>query len=104
VAAKGGRERIVNINNILITDKNSQSVSLTVLPDKIWNWSNDAKPIGLSVATEDFSKGIGYRIQDDSHPFSYKLTNVKMEWHLAGMLDSLLETKSIKPTILGRTI
>lgn len=100
VAAKGGRERILNIKSFLSYDKNLDFVGLRVFPDKTWNWSNNGKPIGLTVTSENYSKEISYRIMKGAEPFSFK-PSTKMEWGLASMLDLLLETKWIKPEILG---
>lgn len=105
IASLGGRERILNIKNILGYNKELSKVSLQVLPDKMWSWSEDRKPIGTNVITYDFSKNLGYRIQKgDSNNFSYPLTGNSKERILSGLLYTLLETKWIKPKLLGSDI
>lgn len=105
VASLGGRERILNIKNILGYDKEQTKVSLKVLPDKFWWWSEDRKPIGTNVSTYDFSKNLGYRIKKgDPDNFSYPLTGNSRERILSGILYILLETKWIKPQLIGSDI
>lgn len=101
ITAIGGRERVLDIKNLLYFDKKKTVVSLDVFPDKFWYWRKDRQPIGTSVLTYDFSKNIAYDIKDDKHPFSYPLTNQTKESILAGKVMSLLETKSVKPKLLG---
>ncbi|MGI8468452.1 MAG: hypothetical protein ACR2N3_08365 [Pyrinomonadaceae bacterium] len=105
IASLGGRERILNIKNILDYNKNKTSVSLEVLPDKFWWWSENGQPIGTDVKTYDFSKNLGYRIQKgDPDNFSYPLTGTSRERILSGLLYTLLETKWIKPKLIGSDI
>ena len=101
IIAKGGRERLLNINNLLIVDNKTHSVSLDVFPDKNWVWAVDAKPIGTNVISENYATGIAYRIKSDKVPDSFKLNPARMTWHLASLLELLLETKWVKPKILG---
>lgn len=105
IVSLGGRERILNIKNILVYGKELTKVSLDVLPDKGWSWSEDGKPIGTNVISEDFSKNLGYRItKGDPDNFSYPLTGNSKERGLSGLLYTLLETKWIKPKLIGSDI
>jgi len=105
IASLGGREKILNIKNILGYDKDQTTVSLEVLPDKSWWWSENGQPIGTDVKTYDFSKNLGYRIKKgDPENFSYPLTADSKERTLAGLLYTLLETKWIKPKLIGSDI
>ncbi|MGI8493927.1 MAG: hypothetical protein ACR2L1_01275, partial [Pyrinomonadaceae bacterium] len=105
IASLGGRERILNIKNIMYYNKEKTTVSLEVLPDKLWYWSENRKPIGTDVKTYDFSKNLGYRIKKgDPDNFSYPLTGDSKERRLSGLLYTLLETKWIKPKLIGSDI
>lgn len=105
IVALGGREKILNIKNILSYDRGKTAVTLQVLPDKLWFWSENGQPIGTNVITYDFSKNLGYRIQKgDPDNFSYPLTGDSKERRLSGLLYTLLETKWIKPKLLGSDI
>lgn len=105
IVSLGGRERISNIKNILYYSKAQTTVSLRVLPDKFWYWSENGQPIGTNVSTYDFSKNLGYRIRKgDPDSFSYPLTGDSKERRLSGLLDASLETKWIKPKLIGSDI
>jgi hypothetical protein len=105
IASLGGREKIQNIKNILGYDNGKSSVSFKVLPDKFWWWSENRQPIGTDVKTYDFSKNLGYRIKKgDPDNFSYPLSNQSKESILAGLLYTLLETKWIKPKLIGSDV
>lgn len=105
IASLGGRERILNIKNLLGYDKELTRVSLRVLPDKFWWWSEDRKPIGTNVSTYDFSKNLGYAIRKgELENFSYPLTGDSKERRLSGLLYTLLETKWIKPKLIGSDV
>ena len=105
ITSLGGRERILNIKNILDYDKNKETVSLNVLPDKIWYWSQNGGPIATDVKMYNFSRNIGYRIsKGDPDNFSYPLTNDSRDRRLSGLLYTLLETKWLKPKLIGSDI
>ena len=105
VASLGGRERVLNVRSILDYNKEQTTVSLDVLPDKNWYWSEDREPIGTNVSTYNFSKNLGYRIKKgDPDNFSYPLTGDSKERRLSGLLHTLLETKWIKPKLIGSDI
>jgi len=101
IIAIGGRDRILSIKNILTRDTNRPLVALDVLPDKYWDWSKNSQPLGTVVSTHNFATNIGYIVKSDEYWPSYPLTGVSKELYLAGMLNRLLETKWIKPTLLG---
>lgn len=105
IASLGGRERILNIKSILSYDKKKTSVVFQILPDRLWFWSENGKPIGTNVTTYDFSKNLAYRIRKgDPDNFSYPLTGDSKERRLSGLLYILLETKWIKPKLIGSDI
>lgn len=98
----GGRDRILSIENLLSYNKEQTVVSLEVFPDRFWWWSESKEPIGTDVKTYDFSKNLGYRIRrGDTENFSFALSNQSKERILAGRLYTLLETRWIKPRLVG---
>ena len=102
IIAKGGRERILNVKNILTGDS-IHSATLFVFPDKVWSWrTNDKLRGGRVVRSQDFGKNIGYIVEKrDSKPFTYKILDDTKERRLANYLPYLLETKWIKPELIG---
>jgi hypothetical protein len=99
ITAKGGRERLYSICNVVISSKmkyqklSSQVTdgnhieSLYVLPNKWWQWVDDRPgDFGLFISTYDFDSQIGWEISD-------KFPNVK-SFKLSSTLDSGGSSKS----------
>jgi hypothetical protein len=110
IEAKGGRERLHNIRNMVISSSSLfdkelkkpriQVEEIYVFPDKWWSW-NDQRPsrFGLSVTMYNWETGKQYVITDEEpnfiglQPISSNLKNT----NLAGVIPILLETKWNQP-------
>ncbi|MEO6049970.1 MAG: hypothetical protein ABIP78_01380 [Pyrinomonadaceae bacterium] len=78
IKAKGGRERLFAINNLLVTTRGQNSndekqfqntffEDLYVLPGRWWEWVDQRPGFPLSVAHLDFAKEIGYETTEVSN-------------------------------------
>lgn len=114
IAAKGGREHLHAVRNIVISSRGQYRHGLKiyqvhteaffVFPNKIWTW-NDYRPdvFGLTVEMYNFDTGVRYFSNSDnpppqSHVIPSYETNLSNTY---GLLGYLLETKWLKPKILG---
>ena len=108
VAAKGGRERLYNVRNLVVTSNSSGRMkkdkirleSVYVFPDKWWFW-DDQRPsrFGLSVSMYNWETGKQYVITD-TEPNFIGLEQVSPNFqntNLAGVTPDLLETKWNQP-------
>jgi hypothetical protein len=67
IAAKGGRERLYAVRNILESYKNKRFVALYVFPDKFWRWADDRPtPLGIYIAMDNPQGKMSYRIEEDT--------------------------------------
>jgi len=74
IAAKGGRERLFTVHNLVVSSqtkysrpvrgfKEGQFTDLFVLPDKWWSWGNE---LGLIIWTYDFGRQVGQEVWEES--------------------------------------
>lgn len=108
VDAKGGREQINKVQNILITttysDEKYGLVELYELPDRWWRFANDPQPLGKQVVMNNLEANL-YYLSDENEPSSFvkmsKAGNVELT---RVQLYFLLETKFVKPLPFDATI
>jgi HEAT repeat protein len=103
IAAKGGREKLHQINSFALYDPEGKDVDFMVFPDKYFSW-NDTRPskIGLIVEMFNFENGLDYTIFGDNPP-DVRRTKLNPESRsrlLNPQLYYLLETKYLMPQIL----
>lgn len=109
IAAKGGREKLHQVNNLVFIGEGQTSITFWAFPDKYFSWS-DARPsaFGIGVTIDNYETGFGYSTAFSNPP------QVKMEKDirqrktgrshlLICQIESLLETKWVQPEILGAT-
>lgn len=100
IEAKGGREQINKVQNILKSvsyGKEHGSVELFVLPEKWWRFSNEAEPLGKQVVMNNLAQDL-YYVSYDNNPQSFTKTEKRGKVSLIEtQLYFLLETKWIKP-------
>lgn len=101
ISAKGGRERLNKVQNLLVTyGGKHKTVRLYVFPNKYWDWNdNRPSPLGLSVVLYNLDKGFGYIIMGDSRlprkEDNYWLNGRDML--LEEQLAYLMETQWVRP-------
>jgi hypothetical protein len=113
IAAKGGRDRLYAVRNMVIsTEKDTSSLftknkvrreELLVFPNKSWFW-DDYRPdvFGLRVSMYNYDSNMSYVISDgEPYHQAEPIKNAQKNKALRnGQLSFLLETKWLKPTIL----
>ncbi|MGB9179304.1 MAG: hypothetical protein WCB68_08655, partial [Pyrinomonadaceae bacterium] len=110
VAAKGGRERLYSVRNMVVSSFRGKgveygSVELFEFPSKYWGWYGDPQPLGQYVRMYNLEDRVQYTGNDIAPDSSTKVH----EQHLEGgqitvddaQLMFLLETKWIKPVLTG---
>jgi hypothetical protein len=100
VAAKGGRERLHAVTDILETYSDKTYVELDVFPDKRWYWSDDRPtPLGVSAEMINLGRDLSYDVHEwDSGPPVNRGKHNASEWPIVEMqLYYLLETRWVKP-------
>ena len=118
IAAKGGRERLYAVRNMVVSSKGKYShrsarmpirqEELIVFPDKYWFW-NDLRPdvFGLTVEMYNYETNMHYIISPDSPQSQAKpIIGAKRsagELFLYTQLLYLLETNWLKPTLVRTT-
>lgn len=115
IAAKGGRERLHSINNVVISSDSEYRTSalrknkirqeeLYVLPHKSWSWS-DLRPdvFGLRVTMYNFDTNMKYVISEGEPLHQPEPIPVaeRDRAEMRGLLADLLETKWLKPVLVG---
>jgi hypothetical protein len=114
IAAKGGRERLHAVQNLVISTVGNYATSsgktntvrteaFFVFPNKIWIWS-DYRPdvLGLTVEMLNFDSNTRYFINSDNPP-PMPLSipnNEKSEARIYGLLSYLPETEWLKPILV----
>lgn len=104
IQAKGGRERINAVRNILRTEKNSSkylSVTLTDLPAKVWSWDKTQKPIGLWGTVADVEKNVEYAVNEYSKQADKTDAANAAFFVRRQQISILLETRWLKPELLS---
>jgi hypothetical protein len=115
VAAKGGRERLYAVQNLVISTVGNYTTgsgktntvrtdAFFVFPNKVWTWV-DFRPdvLGLTVEMLNFDSNIHYLITSDNSPpvrqtIPYTETSAS-QTH--GLLAYLLETRWVKPELVS---
>src|SRR5437879_319912 len=106
IEAKGGREKLHAIENMLCSSDGSyfrglrkfhiHVVNLYVYPDKDWMW-DDQRPsvFGLSMRMEDSNAGTSYSVNLEGPPFKELNISEKKKTNkgMPGIIDLLLETR-----------
>jgi hypothetical protein len=118
VDAKGGRERLNAVHNLVISSRKEYKTNLGkrnvvredefyVLPHKSWSWS-DYRPdlFGLRVRMYNYETNIKHVITEGEphHPAESITENEKKKSPLLSLLPLLLETKWSKPTLIKASI
>ncbi|MGH9841182.1 MAG: HEAT repeat domain-containing protein [Blastocatellia bacterium] len=109
IAAKGGREKLHQISNLLFIGEGGTSITFWVFPDKYFSWG-DTRPsvFGLEVSISNYETGFGYSTAFSNPP------QVKVEKDIRQHKDNrshllfcqieyLLETKWIQLEVLQAT-
>jgi len=109
IAAKGGREKLHQVSNLVFTGESGRSVTFWVFPDKYFHWA-DTRPsvFGLNVSISNYETGFGYSTSFSNPP------QVKVEKDIRQhksnrsqfffcQMDYLLETKWLRPEALRAT-
>lgn len=109
IEAKGGRERINKVQNMLITNtygnKNYGLIGLYELPDKWWRYANDPKPLGTYVNMNNLAKDLYYVSDNVDNPNAFTEMSKTGDIELADVqLYFLLETKWVKPIPFDFTV
>jgi len=106
IEAKGGRNRIEKVQNLLVLSSYGEKyglVELFVLPNKWWRFSNQAEPFGKQVTMNNLEQDL-YYISNDSNPTTFIKTEMRgKETLLETQIYFLLETKWIKPIPINFT-
>ena len=116
IAAKGGREALYGVRNLVISARGDYSSRrlkknqirqevLYVLPHKFWSWS-DYRPdvFGLRIEMYDYERSTKYVISDGEPNHQLKPINEadrKNTDVLWSLLPYLHETKWLKPVLVG---
>lgn len=115
VAAKGGRERLYAVQNLVISTVGNYTTgsgktntvrteAFFVFPNKIWRWM-DYRPdvLGLTVEMYNFDSGVNYIITSDNTPPTPQAIRPSetSKSHTRGLLSYLLETKWLKPELVS---
>ena len=120
IAAKGGRERLESVNNMVFSGENHlyrfgfrvrrnnqpKYVTLDVFPDKFWVW-NDMRPsiFGLLIHMKDFNSNMYYTAPNHIKGDNIQPLEVEKDGRVWGQKQSLIvpqitsfmETKWVKP-------
>ena len=115
IEAKGGREKLISVNDMLVQqgrpyDKSLKGrnigyqVSLFVFPDKAWGW-NDQRPtvFGLNASMRNYETGTYYNMTPDDPAKSLKQLSPSTEQGIpydSYHLIYFMETKWLKPIVL----
>ena len=114
IAAKGGREHLYSIRNMVISSRGEYMTSsfkknkirteeLLVFPNKYWSW-DDLRPdvFGLMVKMYNYDTNMTYVISEgEPHHQPEPITDVQRNKALRNdQLSFLLETKWLKPTLV----
>jgi hypothetical protein len=119
IAAKGGRERLHSVRNMVISARAEYRTStfkknqirqegLYVLPNKVWSW-NDLRPdvFGLRVTMYNHDTKMKYIISEgEPHHLPEPITekDKKNRELLTSLLPELLETEWSKPVLVSSSI
>jgi hypothetical protein len=102
IEAKGGRQRLYGVKNILETHYDKKFVGLYVLPTRLWQWADDRPTwLGLYVEMINLERDLSYFVDNDSVPpinkGKYSAQGRGRQPLIDRQLYYLLETQWIKP-------
>jgi len=108
IAAKGGRERLYAVRNMIISTNGSKyhSVELHVFPNKFWRWTGEPEPFGQSANMYNLEQRVAYT-SDSGRPgaAAVKLHESNLGGGHIELVDAqllyLMETRWVKPTLVG---
>lgn len=108
IAAKGGRERLHSVRNMLISTDGAKyrSVELHVFTNKFWRWTDEPEPFGQSAKMYNLERGFAYTSDSDGpEAAAIKLHESNLGGGRITLVDAqlfyLMETQWVKPTIIG---
>lgn len=107
IEAKGGRNKLQAVNNILIENYGTKygSTVFNVFPDKVWGWSFEQKPFGKSVLMFNLDRNVAYegldKMPKTSILKSASYLNIGKFQLFTAQLFYLLETELIKPQAIS---
>jgi hypothetical protein len=113
ISAKGGRERLYSVRNVLMSSRaqytthlgkhnSKRREELFVLPDKTWAW-DDMRPdvFGLRIEMYNYEAKISYVLTPDAPKVEIRHLTQEYTWEEFGLLNSqvvsFMETKWVKP-------
>ena len=108
IAAKGGRERLQAVLNMVISTQTDhiRREEVCVFPDKFWSW-DDYRPsvLGLTVEMYDYGRGKSYMVTNgqQNEPPAITKDSLGRKSLIINQLDYLLETQWLKPTPISST-
>jgi len=119
VAAKGGRERLHQVNSLAVSYKSERRwlfkkyrqnfERLYVFPNKCWEWLDDVPPLGLTVRVADLDRHVGWTVYDIPNPSPSrsadpkKLAEFYEDYIDRSQFLYLMETRWVKPELLHAT-
>ncbi|HZE71870.1 MAG TPA: hypothetical protein VE135_20365 [Pyrinomonadaceae bacterium] len=118
IAAKGGRERLDAVRNLIISsgakyrtsafkENHIRQEMLYALPNKFWTW-NDLRPdvFGLRIEMYNYDTNVKYVITDGepNHQPEPITDNKRKELFLNSLLPVLPESKWLKPVLVKASI
>ncbi|HEY0408343.1 MAG TPA: hypothetical protein VGC89_21590 [Pyrinomonadaceae bacterium] len=109
IAAKGGRQRLYAVRNMLISTTGGSkyhTVDLHVFPDKFWSWAGEPEPLGQSANMYNLEQRVAYS-SNSGRPgaAAVKLHESNLGGGRIELVDAqlfyLMETQWVKPTLVG---
>jgi hypothetical protein len=108
IAAKGGREQLRTVRNLVVTHRGDKAVSLYVFPYKLWQWNDDREtPIGLAVTMLNLQRDLGFETRSQDAQSPMRMDQRWRESTAVSLQDAqlyyLMETEWMKPAPIGVT-
>lgn len=106
ITAKGGRERLYAVRNMVVSWRGNKHVDLYVFPSKLWRWMDDRpSPIGLAVEMHNLERNLAYLTypNDPESPRRLGQSGRGSVPLRDAQLYYLLETRWIRPEPIGVT-
>src|SRR5215470_15140117 len=67
LAAKGGREKLRGVSNLLESYIDKSHVGLYVFPTKLWDWTDDRPTrLGVYVVMDNLERSLSYRMEGNT--------------------------------------
>ncbi|CDM67172.1 hypothetical protein [Pyrinomonas methylaliphatogenes] len=115
ISAKGGRTRLHQVRNLVVSSRATYRLSLFkrgqlhyeefyVFPSKMWAWYDDRPSVlGLYLRMFNFDDSLFYETQEGSPPKKLSERNDGRFFLLRAQLVYLMETRWVKPIVVGMT-